>query len=278
MPSRNQSRRPEQVLDELRAALSKPLAGPDAERALGGLVRKYREALGIKSAAEFAKRVGVTEQTVFRWERGQIGQAQLRKLDLVAQEPATSSYVTLDSQYLAIRPFAYILARQHDAKAVWILRSYRRFLSGYPSGARFEMVAMARANRELNFNFVFPSEPRAAQESFRSLQQFLQREDYRELAGQFHGITVQRETAQLLGLGIVETSTLVIEYQDRAFDTVQRERDIFIETPVAILIDPAKNLAAPNETQIWTELPVHKVDELWMQWQPLLEKAKGVSQ
>lgn len=275
---RSPTRTPASILDELRALLLHPSADKSA---VGDLVRKYRESLSISTTA-LADRIRVAPQTVLRWERGEIKNAQLRKLEIASGAgPEPQSFVSLDSQYLAIRPFSYILKREQDAKVIWILKSQRKFLSGWPGSPRFQMLEIVRERRAqqrtLQINFVYPETPDNARNSFKKFRDFLtEQEQYREFRESFRGVRVPPNSACQLGLGITEVSMVIMEYDSESFDRLKRERDVFIETPVAVLLDPQDNVTSPTEFTVWTELPFQNVEDLWSDWQRLLTSELNV--
>ena len=265
---------PRDLVEKLRAQLHSRTASPKAR---GQLVRELRESLSLTSA-ELASRIGVSQQTVLRWEKGALTPSQVKKLELAIPATTTTErpFVIVDSRKTAIRPLEYVLERQKDAKRVWILKSSRPFLSGRSSTPRFDMVATARTRPNLQFNFVYPEHPEEARNSIRQFEDFLKNDNFEGVRHQFRGIRVTPAQASKLSLGFNECSIVIIEYAPEAFEELNRERDIFVELPVAVLLNPESNRTDSVGKMLLIELPGPNADELWFQIRGDLQSADNI--
>jgi hypothetical protein len=169
------------------------------------------------------------------------------------------------------------MEREKEAENVWIFKCHSPFLSGSVGNPRFEMVDIVRrqkkVDRNLYFNFVFANEPRAALESFESFHEFLKEQGYADVRDNFRGFRIDKDDAKAK-FGLVpaaDTAWVILLYHSENWDKLRRQADIFLETPVAILMDPIQNRQEVGEKQIWIELPSQRVDTMWKAWKEELK-------
>jgi transcriptional regulator with XRE-family HTH domain len=278
----------QEILNKIIGLVGRDKVSDQDKAEIGTLIQAFREGLSL-TPKEFAQQLGVSVQTLHRWEKmaRPPRMAQVRKFELLLAETEKRAsgaageakmYVQLDSQYLAVRPLPYILLRERDANQVYLFKSIRPFLAGWPGQPRQEMLAIMEerfnARKASEFYFVFTKYPGVARKTFTSFKESLESDrEYRKMNLNIKGYCID-DANVALGLGLSPTfaAWVVIVYDDLAKKALKREFDIFAELPVALLADPENNVWKHGAEDVWVELPQQHADLLWRRWRPILEQ------
>lgn len=275
---------------------------------MGRLIREFRLSLGI-TATQFAQKLGVSSQSVHRWEKGVAlpRLAQAHKFEQLFKDEAesgtsftqlkvTEGLIDIEGRKIAIRPWSYLIELQRRAKEVWILKCNREFLAGWDGQTRREIIACLESNKKLTYNYFFcdPGDPNDAQhnpakETFKTFRGDLEKDYSKEISDRVKGYcldytdrvelkTREERMRHVIELGLTPTyaTWIVIVYEDARDRTIHRNIDIFAELPAATYAEfPASPSGLPemipsdDEYLVWFELPQRRADKLWRRWSKL---------
>lgn len=270
---------------------------PDAE--VGPLITEFRSKLGM-TPNQFAQKLGISVQTVHRWEKTFPPFHQVFKLRSLVEEgngttippivdDSPRDHVLIEGKKVAVRSLDYLLQRELDSDEIWILRGMSYYLSGWEGPTR-ELMISHLVNSQANYYFVFreakPGElGYPAQESFaRFKQALLEREadlglQEGQLARRAHGLpVVDAEDMIRLGLGQVYVATVILKYSKEGRKRLKRSFDIFLETPIAVYED-IMSFDRFEEDQsyvmTWNEVPPKRATVLMDLWEEVLTRLRS---
>ncbi|MDB6024388.1 MAG: Helix-turn-helix domain [Verrucomicrobiales bacterium] len=258
----------EVLCEEIKQALEK-------NEKVGEKIRAFREKLG-HTPTEFSARVGVSRQSLARWENDSIKP----KPATVETFPSLIPIAKPDTdriEKLGIRLGEHVLKMEQLAKEVWIFRSetyYEALLT------KFFDELVANLQKGIKFRYVF-LKGSAAATSFYTLQERVKQqfEDHPNakiepdaLLG--YAITTDA-TAMQTGLSnLFRSSVIAVEYKSEHFQLLSRANDVFLMTPAALYTDASrKTLLETAEDVIWIELPQADVGRFWFTWKTMVRNS-----
>jgi len=215
-----------------------------------------------------------------------------------------SGLIDTGKQLVAVRPLWYLLAREADAKEVWIVRSNTYFLSGFPGDTRKTMIGLLEGDPERHFYFLFREGPRVEvplktlsadekiawslrqsdnppRDSFAHFKRAAKAiDDSRagsespSLLARVHGYGIQTVDEMLaLGLGMTYAATVILIYHEDAARRLRRDYDFFSEMYVAAYED-IHTRREDGEYLAWLEIPPRRAQTLWTTWEPILQRVR----
>jgi len=280
------------LLDKIIAAGKNDLWG-NAERAD---LKKLRVKLG--SPTEVAQALGISAQSLFRWEKEEEGgrefrppppERQLRKLkDLIASghfdekpkgELVEEGRANIFEVMMRTRTTQEVLEQSAFCERAWIMRTGRpfviasdprmvdfliKFIRGQSAATIFFVYRDAKEGQELESFF---RQAKASYEGFRA--QIDARDDCKFFLDRIKAVPFCDETdAQMLGLTDFWTSFCMCEYSPEGFDKYGRSVNVWQE----FLFDTAPSPYVEQKKPVWLELPAQEAmiwrDNRW----PVLKK------
>lgn len=288
---------PQHLLENL---LSQINQNPAHEQ-LGGLIEQLRHATGLNQV-DFAKLVGVHANTILRWENGgRPSFSKIAKLREVLSDNAEKSEDTdfcylgdecrVDHTAVSIHSRAYLLDQEQHARKFWILRSNTQFYSGIGGGIRDYMIRLLEET-DIEYRFLFPktsnhelrgfdavlgmSTAERSHESF--LRVIVERDKVtgKNIRQKVRGWPVERDDCLALGIGCLTQSSVFVQYRSEYVAQHQREFDIFVEIPVAVLNEARTVIQGEREQMCWLRIATGQAERIRDIWQPIFEKYEGV--
>jgi DNA-binding transcriptional regulator YiaG len=281
------------ILSQLKAADARktPLS-PDEATKISRQLKELRYTLNL-TPNQCARLLGVAVQTLYRWESAQPPRLsafrQFEKLlpAIEAETPANEPAATAPPleaaptgapwEKWAHRTLKDILDRERRAKTVYLLKTRAPFLSGEQLQTRRQMIEIIaghiEARHEFHFRFFCTDTPSEARDSYCDFRSHLNH-GHSDFAERVHGWTLPKEVAFDLGLGDNHLGWVVIEYQPGQSSQFPRDRDIFVEVPVAELLDRESNLQDTSVTRYqWFEYPDQFATPMWeKRWLEILNR------
>ena len=283
----------ENAVDIIRKIKELISSGADDEAAAATrarLMTELRQKIRLRPT-QFAQELGVSVQTVHRWENVKIGQpprnSHLRAIEGLFDKykekgfDVDQSFVEMGKRNLAIRSAKYVLSREEFASEVWIFKEHRQFFSGISERMRETMIDIVKSRTDnaedgkIIYYFAFVTESSEAGNSWKRFRQWLKNDqmagenkiDLDELKTVFLPALLSQEKykdfwlVQMLlhfPIGIV-----IVFYTNKEHSRLGRSFDVFIELESAELMDVLRqdNIES-HGCDIWIQLSESQATEL----------------